>query len=174
MTKEPRIYNGEKTVSSINGVRKIGQPHAKEWNGTTILLSYIKVNLKWIKGASLVVQRLSAHVLLRWPGVRWFGRWVRTWHRMATHAVVGVPHIKWRKMGMMLAQGPSSSAKRGGLAADVSSELTFCKNKNKNKNKNICSKSTFLWKTKPKTLVESNWGLSDPKTTLFIASVISC
>ena len=26
----PRIYNGAKTVSSINGVGKTGQPHAKE------------------------------------------------------------------------------------------------------------------------------------------------
>ena len=30
MTKDPRIYNGGKTVSSINGVGKTGQPHAKE------------------------------------------------------------------------------------------------------------------------------------------------
>ena len=33
----------------------------------------------------------------------------------------------------MLAQGQSSSAKRGGLAADVSSGLIFLKKKNKNK-----------------------------------------
>ena len=26
------MYNGEKTVSSINGVGKTGQPHAKEQN----------------------------------------------------------------------------------------------------------------------------------------------
>jgi hypothetical protein len=32
MTKEVRRYNGEKTVSSINGVGKTGQPHAKERN----------------------------------------------------------------------------------------------------------------------------------------------
>ena len=30
MTKEPRIYNEERTISSINGVGKIGQPHTKE------------------------------------------------------------------------------------------------------------------------------------------------
>jgi len=30
MTKEARIYNGEKTVSSINGVGKTGQLHVKE------------------------------------------------------------------------------------------------------------------------------------------------
>ena len=29
MTKETRIYNGEKTVSSINGARKTGQLHVK-------------------------------------------------------------------------------------------------------------------------------------------------
>ena len=30
MTKEPRIYNGERKVSSINGIGKTGQPQAKE------------------------------------------------------------------------------------------------------------------------------------------------
>ena len=29
MTKEARIYNGEKTVSSISGAEKTGQPHVK-------------------------------------------------------------------------------------------------------------------------------------------------
>ena len=37
MTKETGIYNGERTVSSINDVRKTGQPHEEEWNWTTIL-----------------------------------------------------------------------------------------------------------------------------------------
>ena len=45
-------------------------------------------------GAGPVVQRLSAHVLLWWPGVRWLGSHVWTWHRLANHAVAGVPHIK--------------------------------------------------------------------------------
>ena len=30
MTKEPRLYNGGKTVSSINGAGKTGQLHVKE------------------------------------------------------------------------------------------------------------------------------------------------
>ena len=30
LTKQERISNGKKTVSSTNGVRKIGQPHAEE------------------------------------------------------------------------------------------------------------------------------------------------
>ena len=29
-TKEPRIYNGERIVSSVNGVENTGQPNAKE------------------------------------------------------------------------------------------------------------------------------------------------
>ena len=37
MTKEQRTYNGEKIVSSINGVGKTVQPHAKERNLATIL-----------------------------------------------------------------------------------------------------------------------------------------
>ena len=30
MTKEPRIYNGERAVSSINGVGKTEYPHTKK------------------------------------------------------------------------------------------------------------------------------------------------
>ena len=30
MTKEARMYDGEKTASSISGAGKTGQPHAKE------------------------------------------------------------------------------------------------------------------------------------------------
>ena len=39
------------------------------------------------------------------PGVRQFGSQVRTWHCLASHAVVGVPHIKRRKMGMDVSSG---------------------------------------------------------------------
>ena len=49
MTKEPRIYNGKRTVSSINGVAKTGQPHAKEWNWTPILHHTKELTSKWIK-----------------------------------------------------------------------------------------------------------------------------
>ena len=34
MTKEARLYNGEKTAFSINGIRETGQLHAKESNWT--------------------------------------------------------------------------------------------------------------------------------------------
>jgi len=30
MTKEARLYNGERTACSISGARKTGQPHGKE------------------------------------------------------------------------------------------------------------------------------------------------
>lgn len=33
MTKEPRIYNLERIVSSINGVGETGQPHLKNETG---------------------------------------------------------------------------------------------------------------------------------------------
>jgi len=35
MTKEARIYNGEKIASSINGFGKTGQLHTKESNWIT-------------------------------------------------------------------------------------------------------------------------------------------
>lgn len=33
----------------MNRVGKTGQPYAKEWNWTLILISYTKVNSEWIK-----------------------------------------------------------------------------------------------------------------------------
>ena len=45
-------------------------------------------------GAHLVAQCLSAHVPLWQPGIRQFGTPVQTWHSLASHAVVDVPHIK--------------------------------------------------------------------------------
>ena len=36
MTKEARIYNVAKTVSSINGVVRSGQLHAEESNWTSV------------------------------------------------------------------------------------------------------------------------------------------
>ena len=36
MTKEAKIYNGDKIASSVNDVRKTEQLYAKEWNWTTL------------------------------------------------------------------------------------------------------------------------------------------
>ena len=46
MTKEARIYNREKTTSSMNDTEKTGQLHAKELNCTTLTH---KVNSKWVE-----------------------------------------------------------------------------------------------------------------------------
>ena len=53
-----------------------------------------------------MAQRLSVHVPLRRPGVLWFRSRVWTGHHLALHAVVGVPHIKQRKMGTDVSSGP--------------------------------------------------------------------
>ena len=63
-------------------------------------------------GASCVVQRLSSHIPLQWPGIHQFRSQVQTWHRLASHAVVGVPHIKWKKMGTDVSSGPVFLSKK--------------------------------------------------------------
>ena len=55
MTKEAKLYNGEKTISSINGAGKTGQLHVKKKRKEKkneikhSLTSYMKINSKWIK-----------------------------------------------------------------------------------------------------------------------------
>jgi len=47
LTKKARIYNGEKTASSINGAGKTGQLCVKHIEH--FLTPYTKINSEWIK-----------------------------------------------------------------------------------------------------------------------------
>ena len=44
MTKEARIYNGEKIVSSVSGAGKNGKLHVKQWDLEHSLISHTKIN----------------------------------------------------------------------------------------------------------------------------------
>ena len=79
-------------------------------------------------GASPVAQRLSAHVPLRWPGVRQFRAWIQTYPPLIKPCCGRRPTYR-RRWAQMLAQSQSSLAKRGRLAADVSSGLIFQRKK---------------------------------------------
>ena len=59
MTKEPRLNNGERTVSSINGVGKTDQSHAKEWNWTTISSYKQKLTRNGLKIWMLIPETLK-------------------------------------------------------------------------------------------------------------------
>ena len=84
------------------------------------LLVLQKVNIKNKKGARLVAQQLSSHIpLLGIPGFSGLDpgcgqvQMGADVARLAkSHAVAGVPRIKWRKMGMDVSSGPVFLSKK--------------------------------------------------------------
>ena len=85
--------------------------------------------------AGPVAQRLSVQVPLQRPGVHWFGSQVWTWHGLTSHAVVGVPHVKQRKMG-----------------TDVSSGLFFLKKRRKKERNHLSYQWMALGICQPQVL----------------------
>lgn len=55
----PKVYSGEKTVSSINCVRKTGLPHAKELNWTTVLYHTQTLNQNGIKDLNVRLKTID-------------------------------------------------------------------------------------------------------------------
>ena len=53
LIKEARIYNAEKTASSVSGAGKTGHLHAKESNCITLSHHAQKRNSKWIKDLNI-------------------------------------------------------------------------------------------------------------------------
>ena len=70
LTKQERISNGKKTVSSTKGVGKTGQATCKRMKLGHFRIPYTKINLQWIK--DLKVRPEIIKILENNPGIKFF------------------------------------------------------------------------------------------------------
>jgi len=88
LIKEPRIYNGERTVSIKTSVGKTGQPHAKEWYWTTVIpyTKYTKYynNSKWIIELDIkseTIKLLEESIFSNLPDISLGNDFFYIWHQ---------------------------------------------------------------------------------------------
>ena len=100
--KEKRYWKGKKCQPRIINPAFLSEGKIKDFfrhtkaekfsnNGFFTTISIKRNCLRDQPGGEAVKFLRSAS---RWPGFRWFGSRVWTFHRLARHAVVGVPNIK--------------------------------------------------------------------------------
>ena len=79
---------------------------------TNLLFCLYDFVISGISGADPGAQQSNSHILLPGPGFAGTGPGCGPMYRLSGHAVAGVPHIKWRKMGTDVSSGPVFLSKK--------------------------------------------------------------
>ena len=74
LTKEQRQYNGEKLVFLTSGAGTTRHPHAKKLNLDTDVISFTKINWKWVKDLNIKCKtiKLTDNAFLDITQKAWF------------------------------------------------------------------------------------------------------